>query len=273
MADKVVLISGASGGLGRAAAEHLARTGHRVYGTSRRATFPHGEAKRGEPRLIPMDVTDDDSVTRAVAFVVEREGRLDVVVNNAGVGVAGSIEDTSVEEARAQLETNFFGVHRVCRAVLPTLRSQGNGLIVNISSIGGLVTIPFQGFYSASKYALEALTDALRMEVRPFGIAVSLIEPGDFRTGFSDARQIAAGHAPSSPYFEAGQRAIAAMDRDERNGADPGEVALLLESLIAAASPRPRVLAGAPLQKSVVGLKRILSTRMLDALLRKNFDL
>lgn len=273
MAGKVVLISGASGGLGQAAAVRLARRGHRVYGTSRRATFPDSDAAQAGPWLIPMDVTDDVSVERAVAFVVEREGRLDVVVNNAGVGVAGSIEDTSVEEAKAQLDTNFFGVHRVCRAVLPTLRKQGNGLIVNISSIAGLVTIPFQGFYSASKYALEALTDALRMEVGPFGIAVSLIEPGDFRTGFSDARRAAAAHEPSSPYYEAGQRAIAAMDRDERNGADPEEVARLLESLIAAASPRPRVLAGAALQKSVVGLKRVLSTRMLDALLRKNYEL
>jgi len=272
VASKVVLISGASAGLGRAAAEHLARCGHRVVGTSRRASQPAAEDD-ANPLMIAMDVTDDESVEAAVAFVLGREGRLDVVVNNAGIGVAGSIEDTSVAEAKAQLDTNFFGVHRVCRAVLPTLRAQGSGLIVNISSIGGLVTIPFQGFYSASKYALEALTDALRLELRPFGIAVSLIEPGDFRTGFSDARVLARAHEPGSPYFELGQRAIAAMDRDERNGADPQEVARLLERLIESSAPRPRVLAGATLQKSIVGLKRILSTRALDALLRKNFDL
>ena len=269
---KVVLISGASGGLGGAAAEHLAGRGHRVYGTSRRATWPEADSD-ANPERIPMDVTDADSVERAVSEVTSREGRLDVVVNNAGMGIAGSVEDTRPEEAQAQFDTNFFGVHRVCRAVLPTMRAQGAGLIVNVSSIGGLVTIPFQGFYSASKYALEAMTDALRLELRPFGIAVCLIEPGDFKTGFSDARRIVDAHRSGSPYYETGQRAIAAMDRDERNGADPHEVAELLDSVIAARSPRPRRLAGAALQRSIVPLKRVLSTRALDALLRANFDL
>lgn len=272
MAAKVVLITGASGGLGEAAAKHLAGCGHRVYGTSRSAAWPD-VASEANPERIPMDVTDPESVERAVSRVVEREGRLDVVVNNAGMGIAGSIEDTRPEEAQAQFETNFFGVHRVCRAVLPILRARGAGLIVNVSSIGGLVTIPYQGFYSASKYALEAMTDALRLELRAFGIDVCLIEPGDFKTGFSDARQIVEGHVPGSPYYDTGQRAIAAMDRDERNGADPQEVAVVLEGLIAARSPRPRVLAGAALQRSIVPLKRVLSTRALDALLRTNFDL
>ncbi len=269
---KVVLITGASAGLGEAAAEHLARRGHQVYGTSRRASWPDAGSATN-PEHLPMDVTDEASVERAVSEVIEREGRLDVVVNNAGVGIAGAVEDTRPDEAQAQFDTNLFGVHRVCRAVLPTLRAQGAGLIVNISSIGGLVTIPYQGFYSASKFALEAMTDALRLELRPFGIAVCLIEPGDFRTGFSDARQLVEGHGPDSPYYETGQRAIAAMDRDERNGADPREVATLLEALIAARSPRPRRTAGAALQRSIVPLKRVLSTRALDALLRTNFDL
>lgn len=271
VADKVVLISGASAGLGLASAETLAREGHRVYGTSRRAQWPTDPLVAGRPALIPMDVTRDDSVESAVRFVLEREGRLDVVVNNAGMGVAGAIEDTSVEEAQSQLDTNLFGVHRVCRAVLPTLRAQGRGLVINVSSIGGIVTIPFQGFYSASKFALEAYSDALRMEVAPFGIDVCLIEPGDFRTGFSDARQRVAAHRPDSAYYEAGQRAIAAMDRDERSGADPREVARLVARLVEMRSPPPRSLAGAAIQKSVVWLKRGLSTRMIDWLLRKNF--
>jgi NAD(P)-dependent dehydrogenase (short-subunit alcohol dehydrogenase family) len=150
MTSRVVLITGASAGFGRACAQHLGRLGHRVYGTSRRAECPDPAELRSPPLVLPMDVCDDDSVQRAVDFVLKQEGRIDVVVNNAGVGLAGAVEDTSVEEARALFETNFFGVLRVCRAVLPALRAQRSGLIVNVSSLGGLVTIPFQGLYSAS---------------------------------------------------------------------------------------------------------------------------
>lgn len=273
MADKVVLISGASAGLGQAAAEALAQQGHRVYGTSRRAQWPREAIVAGRPLIVPMDVTRDDSVEAVVRFVLEREGRLDVLVNNAGMGIAGALEDTSVEEARSQLETNLFGVHRLCRAVLPTLRAQRRGLMINVSSIGGIVTLPFQGFYSASKFALEAYSDALRLEVAPFGIDVCLVEPGDFRTGFTAARQLVSGHRPGSAYYEAGQRAIAVMERDEQKGAEPREVARLIARLVETPSPPARSLAGATVQKSVVLLKRLLPTRALDAILRKNFEL
>ena len=184
MPRSVVLITGASSGFGEACADHLARRGYRVYGTSRRARFPEGGAEEN-PRMIPMDVCDDDSVRAAVEFVLAAEGRLDVVVNNAGLGMAGAVEDTSLEEARALFETNFFGMHRVCRAVLPTLRAQRSGLIVNISSIGGLIAIPFQGFYSASKFATEALTEALRMDYDAFGRVLSDTNPGFQPFGFA----------------------------------------------------------------------------------------
>jgi len=132
--------------------------------------------------------------------VLADAGRIDAVVNNAGLGYAGALEDTSVDEARRQFETNLFGVHRVCRAVLPHMRERRAGRIVNMSSLGGLVTVPFQGMYCASKYALEAYTQALRMEVRPFGIQVAMIEPGDFATGFTAHRRMTAASAPGSPY-------------------------------------------------------------------------
>ena len=177
--DRVVLITGASSGIGKACADHLAKGGYRVYGTSRK---PPSVAPF---RMMQLDVTDDESVEGTVNELLKREGRIDVLVNNAGIAMAGAIEDTSVEEARTQLETNFFGAFRMCWVVVPTMRAQKYGYIVTISSIGGQIAIPFQGLYSASKFALEGLSESLRMEVRPFGIKVILIQPGDHRTALT----------------------------------------------------------------------------------------
>ncbi len=268
MTSRVVLITGASVGFGKACAENLGRLGHRVYGTSRRAGFPDPADLRSSPLMVPMDVCDDDSVRRAVDFIVKQEGRIDVVVNNAGVGLAGAVEDTLVEEARALFETNFFGVLRVCRAVLPTLRAQGSGLIVNVSSLGGLVTIPFQGFYSASKYALESMSDALRMELRPFGIHVTLLEPGDFKTGFTESRAFASGSGEGSAYDERCRRAVAVMEQDEQNGADPRQLAELLAKIIANPSPRNRYSVGALTQRLAVAARHVLPSALLDRALR-----
>jgi NAD(P)-dependent dehydrogenase (short-subunit alcohol dehydrogenase family) len=273
MQGKVVLITGASAGFGKACGEHLHRLGYRVYGTSRRA----GSARDADPAaglaMVPLDVTSEDSVRTAVAFVHQREGRLDVVVNNAGVGLAGAIEETSVEEAKALFETNFFGMHRVCRAVVPILRAQGSGLIINVSSIGGLITIPFQGFYSASKYAVESMTDALRLELRPFGIAVCLIEPGDFKTGFTAARTFAAASRSGSVYAERCRRAVDVMEHDEQNGSDPNQLAILLERVIATPHPKPRYLAGKWQQRLGPSAQRLLPTRWFDAILRSIYRL
>lgn len=185
---KVVLVTGASSGIGQACAELLSARGHTVYGTSRK---PPPEPARH--RMLELDVTRDDSVQKAVATVLEEQGHLDVVVNNAGYALAGPIEDTSIEEARHQLDTNFFGVLRVCKAVLPSMRARGSGLIVNVSSLGGMVGLPFQGLYSASKFALEGLTESLRQEVAPFGVQVTLLQPGDVRTAITDNRVRARG--------------------------------------------------------------------------------
>jgi len=262
--EKVVLITGASAGFGRASAEHLVELGHRVYGTSRRARFPTTSGSTSSVQMIPMDVCDDQSVREAVDFVHDREDRIDVVVNNAGIGLAGSIEDTSVEEAKMLFETNFFGVLRVCRAALPLLRAQGSGLIVNVSSLGGLVTIPFQGFYSASKYALESMSDAMRMELRPFGIRVVLLEPGDFKTGFTDSRVFSAEAGDGSVYRESCLRAVAVMESDERNGADPRQLASLLGKIIANPSPRNRYPVGAFGQRWAVAARRVVPSALLD---------
>ncbi len=264
MSSRVVLITGASSGLGRVCAEHLAALGHRVYGTSRGASFPGPDAPDAGPSLIPMDVRDDASVRAAVDFVLARHGRLDVLVNNAGVGLAGSVEDTTPDEARDLFETNLFGAHRVCRAVLPTLREQRAGLIVNISSLGGLVTIPFQGFYSASKFALESMSEALRMEARPFGVRVTLLEPGDFKTNFTANRAFAAQAGDGSVYEERCRRAVAVMEHDEQGGADPMALARLVAALLEKRTPRPRYPLGMFFQKLLVGLKRFLPAGLVE---------
>lgn len=262
--SKVVFITGASSGFGRSCALHLSALGHRVYGTSRKAGGEGSAADAGFPVLVGMDVRDEDSVQQALTFVLSREHRIDVVVNNAGSGLAGSVEDTSVEEAEALFATNFFGVHRVCRAVLPIMRKQAGGMVVNISSLGGRVTIPFQGFYSASKYALEAFTEALRMETAPFGIKVVMIEPGDFATGFTAARTFASASSTDSAYQERCRRAIAVMEHDEQHGADPRKVARLLARIIESRSPRLRYPIGMVGQRTAVALKRALPASLIE---------
>jgi NAD(P)-dependent dehydrogenase (short-subunit alcohol dehydrogenase family) len=264
MSSQVVLITGASAGFGKVCAEHLSLHGHRVYGTSRRAEAPEPGGTDTGPRMIPMDVCDDDSVRAAVDLVLTREGRLDVVVNNAGVGVAGSVEDTLPEEALALFETNFFGVHRVCRAVLPALRRQGSGLIVNVSSLGGRMTLPFQGFYSASKYAVESLTEALRMELKPFGIRVTMIEPGDFKTDFTANRTFARASGDDSAYAERCRIAVSVMEKDELGGSDPKQVARLVARLMEKNSPRARYPIGSLPERVFVGLKRFLPDALFE---------
>jgi len=233
---KVVLITGASSGIGQACALHLARRGYQVFGTSRRP-----QPGADEPfEMIPMDVTDDESVRQGVATVLARAGRLHAVVNNAGFGFGGAVEDTSNDEAREMFETNFFGMLRVCRAVLPHLREQRAGTIVNVSSLGGLFAQPFVGLYCATKFAMEGATEALRMEVRPFGIRVVMIEPGDTRTGFTANRRRTQASQGSSPYADNMQRCLAVIEHDEHAGISPEAVARLLERILRSRSPRLR---------------------------------
>jgi NAD(P)-dependent dehydrogenase (short-subunit alcohol dehydrogenase family) len=264
---KVVVVTGGSSGFGRACVDRLAVRGHRVYGTSRRVEFPSPEDSPTSPLIIPMDVREPASIEAAVAFILQREGRLDVLVNNAGIALAGAVEETSIDEARGQFDTNFFGVHCVCRSVLPIMRKQGSGLIVNIGSLGGRISIPFQGFYCASKHALAALTDSLRMEVKPFGIQVTLFEPGDFRTGLTTNRLFAHGSRDASAYADRQNAAIAVMEKDEQGGPDPRQLALLLEQVMAKQRVRPRYLVGMLPQKLAVLAQSALPASVFERLI------
>lgn len=258
----VALVTGASSGIGRACAAELHAAGWRVFGTSRRAQ-PGQRSPEGFA-LLPMDVDSDESVERAVAALLEQSGgRLDLVVNCAGYGIAGSVEDTSVAEARQQLETNLFGVWRVCRAVLPVLRRQRSGTLVNVGSLAGLLGIPFQGAYSASKFALEGLTEALRMELRPFGVRVALLEPGDFKTDFGARRvYVAAAHSPA--YAARMRAAVGVMEQDERGGADPRLAARTVLRIARARRPRLRYTVGPPFERIVPLLKRLLPAALFE---------
>ena len=209
-----MLITGASSGFGKAIAEALAARGDRVYGTTRQTVQP--ATASAQVRMLTMDVGDPATVDAAVARMITEAGRIDALINNAGFGIAGAIEDTSDAEAHAQFETNVFGLHRVCRAVLPQMRRQNSGRVINLSSLAGLVAVPYQAFYCASKHAIEAYTEALRMEMKPFGIHVSMIEPGDFATSFTDNRRMVTGCAEGSAHYNRCRTAVARMQEDER---------------------------------------------------------
>jgi NAD(P)-dependent dehydrogenase (short-subunit alcohol dehydrogenase family) len=258
----IALVTGASSGIGQACAEQLAVLGFRVYGTSRQASFrPHSF----EPLV--MDVTDDNSVGRGVAGLLRQHGRIDCVINSAGYGLGGSVEDTSVEEARHQFEANLFGVLRVCRAVLPSMRRQRSGLIVNISSLAGLFGLPFQGLYCASKFALEGLSESLRLETRPFGIRVVLIEPGDVRTAITSNRVFALASRDGSPYSNTFSRAFAVVQKEESKGVPPTEVATLVARIVRARRTRLRYTVGHPSQRVSALLKRTLPWSICERLL------
>jgi NAD(P)-dependent dehydrogenase (short-subunit alcohol dehydrogenase family) len=264
--DKVVLVTGASSGIGLACAEHLASRGYRVYGASRSAT----SAAQVHP--IAMDVTDNASVQSAVEHLLAREGRIDIVVNNAGMAIGGAVEDTSLEEARAQFDVNFFGVLRVCRTVLPHLRQQRAGYLVNIGSIGGLVAIPFQGLYSASKFALEGLTESLRMEMSPFGVRVVLLEPGDHRTGLTGNRRMTADSQTNPAYRDRFQCAVDRIAKDEQNGPAPEAVARLLYQVINKRHPRLRYTVGPAPERAAVWLKRFAPYALVEKIMASYYS-
>jgi NAD(P)-dependent dehydrogenase (short-subunit alcohol dehydrogenase family) len=265
--QRVVLITGASSGIGHACATYLAARGFRVYGTSRRPPTSTPD----NVTMLTADVTDDRSVELAVATVLDREGRLDIVVNNAGMGVAGPVESTSSAEAKSQFEVNFFGTLRVCRAVLPAMRAQQGGYIINIGSIGGLVAIPYQAMYSASKFALEGFSEALRMEVRPFGIRVVLVEPGDHKTDLTKNRRLT--EMSTEAYRASFAVAMAKTEHDEQSGPGPEQIARLLHRIVNTRNPRMRYTIGPLMQRAAVWLKRLAPNSLSEYSMRTYYGI
>ena len=263
--SKIILITGASSGIGKASAEYLANQGHTVYGTSR---FPGSYPKPNDYTILQMDVTDVDSIQTAVNQIIEDKGKIDVLINNAGVHVAGSIEDTPIEKSKEQLEANFFGIHRMCKTVIPYMRQQQNGYIINISSIMGVLSLPYQGFYSASKFAIEGMTEALRFEVLSFGIKVCLVEPGDVHIEPAHRRWKTPLSA-ESPYYSPFKRMMNIVERDEDHGISPDKIAHLINNIIKKDNPKLRYTVGAIDQRLSALLKRLLPNRVFDWILMK----
>jgi NAD(P)-dependent dehydrogenase (short-subunit alcohol dehydrogenase family) len=293
---EVVLITGASSGFGRSIGRYLAGKGYRVFGTSRRAEFDRSESGNSSgndhvnyPRMksgnesghkdfpdfsmIPMDVTDAASVAAGVDHVLAKAGRIDVAINNAGFTISGAVEEVSIEEAMAQFNTNFFGVWRVCQAVLPYMREQGGGCIINIGSLGGRIGLPFQSAYSASKFALEGLTEALRVEVRPFGIRVVLIAPGDFHTNFMKNRVLGAGCGENSAYFNRCKMTLAKMENDEISGLPPDEIAPFVEKIMRLPNPAVCYTVGKIDQRLAVFIKQLVPSRIFEKGLMRYYRL
>ena len=266
---KVILVTGASSGIGFDAAEAFAQQGHRVYAAARRV-------ERMEPLkecgVVPlqMDVTDETSMEAGVRTVLAAEGRIDVLVNNAGYGYFGAIENVSMEEARRQLEVNVFGLARLCQLVLPSMRERGSGRIVNTASVAGKTVLYFGGWYHVSKYSVEALSDALRMELKPFGIDVSMIEPGGIRT---DWGIIAADHLAESskgtPYEAEGLREAETMRKaySMRLLSKPSVVARAISKAVNSRRPRARYRVGFGAH-TLVFLHTLLPARWWDSLFR-----
>jgi short-subunit dehydrogenase len=278
MADvsKAVLITGCSTGIGRATAERLATSGHTVYATARRPdSIADLEAKGC--KTLALDVTDEASMAAAVAAVEQAEGAVGALVNNAGYSQSGAIEDVSMESVRRQFETNVFGLLRMCQLVLPGMRRQGHGRIVNISSMGGKLVFPGGGIYHATKHAVEALSDALRFEVRGFGIGVSIVEPGLIKTEFANAAvtSIDEGTAKDGPYADfnrqVAEKTVEAYEGPmARLAAGPDAVAKAIERAIESRRPKPRymVTAGA---RVLLATRRAMPDRGWDAMMRQQY--
>jgi NAD(P)-dependent dehydrogenase (short-subunit alcohol dehydrogenase family) len=249
---KVIIVTGASAGIGQACADRLQKNGWEVVGASRRGTSSGGWTP------LVMDVDSDDQVREGVAGVVESHGRLDAIVACAGWGLAGAVENTPIEEAKQQFETNFWGAVRLVQAALPAMRGQGSGRIVLVGSLGGLIALPFQAFYSASKYAMEGYGEALAYEVAPFGIKVTIVEPGNFKTEFTAGRRNVPSPGPDDPYRDATHKAVSLMERDEQDGASPAIVARVVEKVLDARRPPRRVSAGPLGERIGVLAKRVL---------------
>ncbi|HEX4229062.1 MAG TPA: oxidoreductase [Bryobacteraceae bacterium] len=266
--EQVVLVTGASSGIGLAIAERLARNGFRVFGAARGSSeigkYPAGV------ETVRLDVRDAASVRSCVETIVDRAGRIDALVNNAGYALIGSIEETSIEEAKQLFETNFFGVLRMSAAVLPLMREQNYGRILNIGSIVGFVPAPYQGIYAASKHALEGYSESLDYEVRDFGVRVSVVEPGFTRTSiFQNAPVVT---RPLDIYAQLRNRVTESVNRNIANGVDPGRVASVVLRAITSRSPDARYPVGK--EARMIGvLRKFLPSGLFERGLRKQFGL
>lgn len=266
--SKVICITGASSGIGKSIGDYLSKKGYTVYGSSRN---PQNYPDTNFP-LFKLDVRHNESVLLFIKEVTSKAGKIDVLINNAGVGITGPIEETPEEEINGVFETNYFGPIRLIKAVLPLMRKQENGLVINITSIAAYMGLPYRGFYSASKSALEITTEALRMETKQFGIEFTNVAPGDFSTNIASGRY----HSPvldKSPYKKAYGDTLDLMNSHVDSGKDPLEMAKAIHKIIETKNPKVRYKVGDFMQKFSVVLKSTLPGKQYEKMLMNHYKL
>ena len=267
MTPQTVLITGATSGIGKETALLLASKGFLVYGTARNI------ADKNLPfRLLPMDVRQEESIKTAVQQILNETGRIDIVINNAGVGITGAVEELPAEALHNVFATNLYGAISVIQQVLPSMRAQGKGLIINIASIAGYMGLPFRGAYSASKGALLLMSEALRMELKPFGIEVTTVSPGDYATDIASRRYHVPVN-PTSPYAEVYQKQLDLMNEHVDSGGDPKEMAEKILKVIQTPHPSVHYKQGSFLQKFSIVLKRLLPSKSYEKMLMKHYQI
>lgn len=271
----VVLVTGATSGIGKAIASGLFSAGASVYGTGR---DPSARSNADKTRYdtgvnyLPLDTRSEESVEAAVSTVLGKEGRLDVLVACAGMGIAGAVEDTDIADVMHQMDVNFLGTVRTIKSCLPSMRKRGAGKVIVIGSIAGRVGMPFQAFYSSSKFALEGFVESLRQEVKKFGIEVCIVEPGDFHTGFTGSRKKAAS-LTGGAYDDIFLRVISVQEHDELHGSTPDEAAKTVISLVNRKSLPVRVTTGPAFQRFACFLKRIIPASWFEAFFKLYYKL
>ncbi|WP_418603958.1 SDR family oxidoreductase [Hwangdonia sp.] len=266
--SKVVLITGGSSGIGKSVGEYLTQKGFVVYGTSRNPE----NYKNSAFSILKLDVKNNDTIRETVNTIIKNEGKLDILINNAGAGITGPIEEIPEAEIKANFDTNFFGPINVIKAILPQMRKQQSGLIINITSIAGYMGLPYRGVYSASKGALEILTEAFRMELKDFNINMTNVAPGDFATNIAAGRY----HAPlldGSPYKKPYGNTLKLMNEHVDSGSNPNMMAEAIYKIINTKHPKGHYKVGEFMQKFSIVLKKILPDKVYEKLLMNHYKL
>lgn len=266
--SKVVLITGASSGIGEAIAQHLVNQSYIVYGTSRK---PKSDIQSGV-YMLTLDVTKPATITSAINTLLDKEGKIDYLINNAGMGITGPLEETPDNEIRRVFETNYFGALEVIKAVLPTMRAQRSGMVINITSIAGYMGLPYRGIYSATKGALGITTEAYRMELKEFNVQMTTIAPGDFATNIAAGRY----HAPvleNSPYKDNYKNTLTLMDEHVDQGMDTSVMAKVVQRVMESKHPKVHYRVGFFMQRFSIALKRLLPDTWYEKLLLNHYGL
>jgi NADP-dependent 3-hydroxy acid dehydrogenase YdfG len=268
--NKVVLVTGGSSGIGKSICLYLHEKGYTVYGTSRN---PERYQKELPFKLVALDVLDESTITPALKTIIDAEGVLDVLINNAGVGMLGSIEDSLVDEVKEIFETNVYGILRTSQVVLPHMRERKSGLIINISSIAGYMGLPYRGIYSATKASVHMITEAMRMELKPYGVKACVVDPGDFATNISGNRRVAKAGRAGSVYVAETNRIEAMINEEVSHSSDPILMGIAIEKIIKSNNPDVNYLVGKPIQKLSILVQRLIPQKWFEKIISNHYKM